>query len=141
MPIPSPARTRWSRALATAIPALAALGSLAWQAAGGAAPPPPPPPVDIAAFERRLAPVRAALERSGPVGYWADPGPKSVRSVKEFMLTQYALAPNLVREGTDETWVVGNFHAVPPSEEEVRALGLEKVLDTGNGACLYRRVR
>lgn len=136
-----PAWARRRRLLAAAFPALAALASLAWQIAGGSPPPPPPPPSDIAAFVERLAPVRAALERSGPVGYWADPGPKSARSVKEFMLTQYALAPNLVLEGTDPAWVVGNFHGAPPTAEEVRSRGLERVLDAGGGVLLYRRVR
>jgi hypothetical protein len=128
---------RFRRTIFWAVPALAALGSLALQAGGAGRPSPPPPPADVAAFEQRLAPLRTMPELRGPVGYRTDPGPKSVRTVKEFMLTQYALAPILVSEGTGHAWVVGNFHQAPPAVEE----GFEVAADLHNGIVLYRRVR
>lgn len=128
---------RFGRTIFWAVPALAALGSLAFQMAGAGQPSPPPPPVDITAFEQRLAPLRAMPELRGPVGYRTDSGPKSVQTVKEFMLTQYALAPLLVVEGTDQAWVIGNLHRTPPAVEE----GFEVAADLRNGIILYRRVR
>jgi len=133
--------SRFFRVLAWAVPALAALVSLAMQSAGVGTPPPPPPPEDISAFERRLAPLRGMPELQGLVGYRTDPGPKSVQTVKEFMLTQYALAPLLVVEGTDHAWVVGNFHQTPPSADEVAREGFEVTADLHNGIVLYRRAR
>ncbi len=120
---------------------LAALVSLALQITGAGQPPPPPPPTDIAAFEQRMAPLRALVGAGETVGYRTDPGPRNVRSVKEYMLTQYCLAPARVLEGTAPDRVVGNFHDLPPPEEEIAREGFTVEADFGNGVFLYRRAR
>lgn len=81
-----------------------------------------PPPVltrdaGVAAWESRLQPLKHALPADvRVVGYISDldllenPSQSEVfTEIDELPLTQYSLAPLLVRPGLDEEWLIGNF--------------------------------
>jgi hypothetical protein len=105
----------------------------------------PSPGLDeISAYEHRFQELRTVLPQSGVVGYWGHPELTTALPgqglahlhFQRFLLTQYALAPVLLIEGTEPEFVVGNFDpgAVPPSPQ-----GLRLVRDFGNGVVLFRR--
>ena len=62
----------------------------------------------VAKWEERMQPVREYLPPSvREAGYLSDPD--QTAQVQEFSLTRYALAPVVVRPGTEYEWIVGNF--------------------------------
>lgn len=69
----------------------------------------------VAEWERRMAPLKAALPiSSGVIGYASDSSVAcfdctNVDDQIEYALTQYALAPVIVNKGTNYEWIVGNF--------------------------------
>ena len=69
----------------------------------------------VANWETRFAPVRAALPiQRGMLGYVADwdiPGADFDQSDQdaEFILTQYAFSPLILRRSADYEWIVGSL--------------------------------
>lgn len=107
-------------------------------------PAPRPGEDEISVYEHRFQEMRTVLPRTGVVGYWghpelttALPGQGLVHvHFQRFLLTQYALAPVLLVEGTEPEFVVGNFD---PGMVPAPAHGLRVVRDFGNGVILFRR--
>lgn len=120
---------------------LLAAGLTAWQAL------PERDPVTI--HEARIARLRPHLPSAGVVGYvttvendkiFADEqGFGNVEYLAQYALTQYTLAPLIVRNTPREPLVVGNFLDGPPPPGFLERQGLRQVRDLGDGVLLFRR--
>jgi len=106
-------------------------------------------PVTI--HEERIAQLRPLLPPSGKVGYVttvenreifaAEKTFTNVEFLAQYVLTQYTLAPRLVRNSPDLPLVVGNFIYGPPAPGFLEKNGLVPLRDLGDGLILYRRDR
>ncbi len=104
-------------------------------------------PVTI--HEERIRQLKPFLPASGAVGYvttveneriFADE--KTFRNVEylaQYVLTQYTLAPLIVRNSPEFPLVIGNFLDGPPEPGFLEKNGLVPVKDFGDGLILYRR--
>lgn len=89
---------------------------------------------DIGQFDRGVALLRPALPRTGVVGFYTD-APAGANALQEYYLTQYALAPLIVLNNTDQKLVVSSTRSAgsrPPNPN------LELVRDFRNGMQLFR---
>jgi hypothetical protein len=104
-------------------------------------------PVTI--HEERIARLRPHLPAAGSVGYvttveneriFADEQRfGNVEYLAQYALTQYTLAPSIVRNSPEEPLVVGNFLDGPPPPGFLERHGLVAVRDVGDGVVLFRR--
>jgi hypothetical protein len=109
-----------------------------------AEPAPGPGQDEVSLYERRFQELRTVLPEGGVVGYQGHPDLTTALPgqglahlhVRQFLLTQYALAPVLLIEGTEPEFVVGNFD---PGAVPLPPQGLRVVRDFGNGVVLFRR--
>jgi hypothetical protein len=74
------------------------------------------------------------------MGYVSDNPANNTQSQAEFYLTQYALAPAIVKATTEEHFVVANFHTNSPDPAMLRAKHLVLVQDFGNDVFIYRNI-
>lgn len=90
----------------------------AWQAAQSATKAWSPNQVDqnfVAVWEDRLARLRADIPAEvtfiGYVADWDIPGASwgAIDQTTEYVLTQYTLAPRIIRRGFGADWIIGNF--------------------------------
>jgi hypothetical protein len=106
-------------------------------------------PVTI--HETRIAQLLPLLPASGAVGYVttvendrifaAEKAFQNVEYLAQYVLTQYTLAPRIVRNSPDLPLVVGNFIDGPPAPGFLEKNGLIPLKDFGDGLVLYRRER
>lgn len=106
-------------------------------------------PVTI--HEERIAQLRPLLPASGEVGYVTTVGNReifdaeatftNVEFLAQYVLTQYTLAPLLVRNRPDLPLVVGNFISGPPALGFLEKNGLVPLRDLGDGLILYQKGR
>ncbi|MBN2438902.1 MAG: hypothetical protein JXL20_09925 [Deltaproteobacteria bacterium] len=104
-------------------------------------------PVTI--HETRIARLLPLLPASGAVGYvttvendrifTAEKTFTNVEFLAQYALTQYTLAPRIVRNRPDLPLVVGNFIDGPPAPGFLEKNGLVPLKDFGDGLVLYRR--
>jgi hypothetical protein len=104
-------------------------------------------PVTI--HEARIAQLRGSLPLSGEVGYVttvendrifaAEKAFRNVEYLAQYALTQYTLAPLIVRNSPELPLVVGNFLDGPPAPGFLERYGLVPLRDFGEGLILYRR--
>ena len=104
-------------------------------------------PVTI--HETRIARLLPLLPASGVVGYVttvennrifaAEKSFANVEFLAQYVLTQYTLAPRIVRNSPDLPLVVGNFIDGPPAPGFLEKNGLVRLKDFGDGLILYRR--
>jgi hypothetical protein len=95
----------------------------------------------VAAFENRFDEFRKTVRPHSVYGYASDNAPNDPSALPEFYLTQYTLAPAIVKSTADEPWVIVNFHANRPDERLLRANKLVQIQDFGNGVVLCRRIQ
>ena len=93
----------------------------------------------ISRYQARFHGVRERMPHHGIFGYFSDITERSENRAAMY-LTQYALAPLVLRESTDFPMVVGNFHRGFPSQGEIRQKGLHLFFNTGNGIVLFGKV-
>jgi hypothetical protein len=91
---------------------------------------------EISRYENRFRGVRENMPPHGTFGYFSD-NPRDSGNRSDIFLTQYALAPLVLREDTNLPVVVGNFHRRYPTAEEIRRKGLSPLFDSGSGIVLY----
>jgi hypothetical protein len=127
---------------------VAAVMTLLWQSIGLYPDLPEKDPVTL--HEERIRQLKEYLPVSGAVGYvttvendriFADE--KAFRNVEylaQYVLTQYTLAPLVIRNSPEFPLVVGNFLDGPPAPGFLEKHGLVPVKDFGEGLILYRRV-
>ena len=104
-------------------------------------------PVTI--HEERIRQLKPFLPASGAVGYvttvendriFADEKAfRNVEHLAQYVLTQYTLAPLIVRNSPELPLVVGNFLDGPPAPGFLEKNGLVPLKDFGDGLILYRR--
>ncbi|MDP1993537.1 MAG: hypothetical protein Q8K00_21175 [Syntrophales bacterium] len=104
-------------------------------------------PVTI--HEARIAQLKGSLPASGEVGYVTtveneqifayERAMKNVEYLAQYALTQYTLAPLIVRNSPELPLVVGNFLDSPPAPGFLEKNGLVPIKDFGDGLILYRR--
>ena len=93
----------------------------------------------VASFETRFDGIRPALPRHGVYGYISDtPLNDEVTWQGEYYLTQYTLAPAIIKNSTTEPLVVANFHVEKPADDLLKDKHLVDVKDYGNDIHLYR---
>ena len=69
----------------------------------------------VAEWERRLVPLKKIMPfTEGTVGYVSDSPVAGIDYYNpddqiEYTLTQYVMAPIVVRKGADREWIIGNF--------------------------------
>lgn len=104
-------------------------------------------PVTI--HEARIAQLKGSLPASGEVGYVTtvenekifayERAFQNVEYLAQYVLTQYTLAPLIVRNSPKLPLVVGNFLDGPPAPGFLEKNGLVPIKDFGDGLILYRR--
>ena len=104
-------------------------------------------PVTI--HETQIAQLLPLLPASGAMGYVttvenerifaAEKSFTNVEFLAQYVLTQYTLAPRMVRNSPDLPLVVGNFIDGPPAPGFLEKNGLIPLKDFGDGLVLYRR--
>ncbi len=97
----------------------------------------------VGAFLSRVEGVREALPERVVLGYLSDRKPESVRrdprSVREFYLCQYALAPALIVNDTTRDTLLANFPGAQSFRAFLDSSDYEVLLDLGDGVGLLRR--
>ena len=106
-------------------------------------------PVTI--HEERIRQLESLLPASGEIGYAttvendrifaAEKAFQNVEYLAQYVLTQYTLAPVIVRNSPEFPLVVGNFLDGPPPLGFLEKNGLAPLRDFGDGLILYRRDR
>lgn len=96
---------------------------------------------DVSPVESRLQRLKTALPKQGTVGYLSEPrregAAPDLAYAKRFYLTQYVLAPLIVRKGSAPVLVVGHFAAESP--DVLTAMpDLVLVEEFGQGVFLWR---
>jgi hypothetical protein len=104
-------------------------------------------PVTI--HEERIRQLKPFLPATGAVGYVTsvendriftdERAFRNVEYLAQYVLTQYTLAPLIVRNSPELPLVVGNFLDGPPAPGFLEKNGLVPVKDFGDGLILYRR--
>jgi hypothetical protein len=92
----------------------------------------------VASFEDRFSEFRKTLEPQTVLGYLSDNPVNDPSNQSEFNLTQYTLAPAIVKPSIDERLVVVNYHSGTPDLAALRARHLAPIRDFGKGVLLCR---
>ena len=121
--------------------------NLLWQGLRSCPDIPKTDPVTI--HEARIEQLKPLLPASGAVGYVttvendrifaAEKAIQNVEYLAQYALTQYTVAPLIVRNSPDLPLVIGNFLDGPPAPGFVEAHGLIPLRDFGEGLILYQR--
>ena len=103
----------------------------------------------VTANETRMLQIRDALPKSGEVGYITtvdndkifgrEKTFEDVEVLAHYILTQYTLAPVIIRNSPDYPLVIGNFVEGKPNPDIIRSRRLVPVRDYGDGLILYRK--
>jgi hypothetical protein len=89
-------------------------------------------------FDSRFEVLHKSMPPRSVLGYVSDNPANNTQSQAEFYLTQYALAPAIVKASTEEHFVVANFHNNAPNAAMLKAKNLVLVQDFGNAVYIYR---
>jgi hypothetical protein len=92
----------------------------------------------VASFEDRFSEFRKTLPPHTVLGYLSDNPVNDPSNQAEFNLTQYTLAPAIVKPSIDEHLIVMNYHSSTPDPAALRARHLVPVQDFGHGVLLCR---
>lgn len=93
----------------------------------------------VAAFESRFDSFRQAVQPHGVYGYLSDNPPNDPSAAAEYHLTQYVLAPAIIKPDSTENLVVVNSHSKNLDWKLLHDHHLVPVQDFGNGVALARR--
>ena len=96
-------------------------------------------PFGAAAFENRYDEARKTLQQHKVLGYVSDNSPSDPVYQAEYYLTQYTLAPTIVKASIEEPFVVYNFHSSAPDQNALKAMKLFPIQSFGQGLLLCRR--
>jgi hypothetical protein len=95
----------------------------------------------VAAFEKRFDEFRKTVQPHSVFGYLSDNAPNDPSARPEFYLTQYTLAPAIVKLSTNESWVVLNYHSTKQDTTLLPAHHLKLVQNFGNGVMLLQKAQ
>lgn len=96
------------------------------------------PAFRVAEFENRFS----GFPKTAPntvFGYLSDTPPNDPTALFEFHLTQYTLAPAIIKPSANEPLVVVNYHSKQLDFRLLHANHLDPYQDFGNGVALCRR--
>jgi hypothetical protein len=93
----------------------------------------------VTAFENRFSDFRKTVQPHSVYGYVSDNPPGDPSARPEFYLTQYTLAPGIIRLSGNEKLVILNSHSNQPDPKILQANHLVPVQDFGNGVLLCRQ--
>lgn len=96
--------------------------------------------MSVTTFEARFQALHKSMPPRSVLGYVSDNPANNAQSQAEFYLTQYALAPAIVKATTEEHFVVANFHTASPDAALIKAKHLVKIQDFGNDIFIYRNI-
>lgn len=92
----------------------------------------------VPSFEKRFAELHKSMQAKSALGYVSDNPANNTQAQAEYYLTQYALAPVIIKASTEEPLVVANFHTNKPDQALLRAKHLTLVRDFGNDVFIFR---
>jgi hypothetical protein len=95
--------------------------------------------VRIVYFETRLEQLRRTLDPSSTVGWVSDNPANNAAALLEYHLTQYTLAPVMVKNTDKETDVVAIFDAGKIDQAMLASHNIYLVRDFNNGVAMCRR--
>ena len=95
----------------------------------------------VAAFENRYNNFRQVLQPNSVYGYVSDNPPNDPSDVAEFHLTQYTLAPAIIKKTPTASLVIVNYHSKELDTKLLQANHLALLQDFGNGVALSRRTQ
>lgn len=93
----------------------------------------------VTAFESRFDSFRQAIQPHGVYGYLSDNPPNDPSAAAEYHLTQYVLAPAIIKPDSAENLVVVNVHSKSLDWKLLHDNHLLPVQDFGDGIALCRR--
>jgi len=91
----------------------------------------------VGAFEKRFDNLRKAMPRRVTLGYLSDNPSENTQARAEFFLTQYVLAPAIIKAGPDEHFIVANLHT-SAEQAKLKVKNLVKLQDYGNDIYIYQ---
>jgi hypothetical protein len=95
----------------------------------------------VAAFESRFGDFPKTIQPHAVYGYLSDNPPNDPSALAEFHLTQYTLAPAVIKPSADENMVIVNYHTKDLDVRLLRANHLAPFRQLGTGLHLCRRLR
>jgi hypothetical protein len=90
----------------------------------------------IAAFEDRFNGFGQTVQPHSVYGYLSDNPPNSPTALAEFHLTEYVLAPAIVKPSASENLVIVNYHTKDLDMKLLRANRLRPFRNIGAGVAL-----
>lgn len=96
----------------------------------------------VAAFEERFGDFPKTVSPHTVFGYLSDTSPRDPSALAEYHLTQYVLAPAIVRQSTRESQVIVNYHAksLDPKFLQTNHLRMVRVFGNGLALCVPERL-
>ena len=89
----------------------------------------------ITAYEKRFDGLKTTLPPESVAGYLTD---QPASPGRDFLVTQYALCPVVMKRGVTEPVVVGNFHNARAMQQILMKEGLQPIRDFRNGVVLFK---
>jgi hypothetical protein len=96
------------------------------------------PSFGVAAFENRFSDFPKTIQPHTVYGYFSDTPPNDPSALAEFHLTQYTLAPAIVKPSVNESLVIVNYHSKQLDMRLLQANHLRPVRNIGTGVILCR---
>ena len=93
----------------------------------------------VTMYEQRYLELQRVLPARGTVGYITDLPPEDTRARTESYLLQYAIAPLILENSSEQPLVIGNFHTSAGYAEATKNKKLVLVRDFGNGVMLFQK--
>jgi hypothetical protein len=90
----------------------------------------------VAAFENRFSDFPRPIQPHTVYGYLSDNAPNDPSALAEFHLTQYTLAPAIVRPSVTEKLVIVNYHSKQLDIRLLKANHLRPLRSAGTGVML-----
>jgi hypothetical protein len=94
------------------------------------------PAFGVAAFENRFTDFPKPIQPHTVYGYFSDNAPNDPSALAEFHVTQYTLAPAIVRPSVTEKVVIMNYHSKQLDVRLLRANHLRPLRSVGTGLML-----
>jgi len=92
----------------------------------------------VAAFENRFNDFPKTVQPHTVYGYLSDTPANDPSALAEFHLTQYVLAPAIIRPSTRENLVIVNYHSKDLDMKLLATNHLRPFRNIGNGVALCR---
>lgn len=92
----------------------------------------------VSTFETRFDEFRKTIQPHAVYGYISDNSPNDPSALAEFHLTQYTLAPAIIKPSRTEELVIVNYHSKQLDGRLLMANHLAPFRDFGNGVALAK---